>query len=87
MAVTMKNAVFWMLVFLRSMCRLLVTADFVSSSPILVTLMMKALRSSKMLVLTRATQSNIPADGILHTQSFGLTILQIYIYIYHYSHL
>jgi hypothetical protein len=43
---------------------MLVTAD-VPSSPILVTLMMEALRSSKTLVLSRAIQHNIPEDGIL----------------------
>jgi hypothetical protein len=37
----------------------------VSSSPILVTLMMEAIHSSESLVLTRATQRNIPDDTIL----------------------
>jgi hypothetical protein len=50
---------------LRSMCRMLVNANIVPSSPILVTLMMEALLSSGTLVLTRATQHNDPEDGIL----------------------
>jgi hypothetical protein len=52
---------------LRSVRRLLVTAN-VPSSPILVTLMMEALGSSETLVLTRAIGRIIPGDGILHSQ-------------------
>jgi hypothetical protein len=46
--------------FLRNVRRLLVTANVVPSSPILVILMREALRSSETSVLTRATE-----DGIL----------------------
>jgi hypothetical protein len=47
--------------------RLLVTASVVPSSPILVTLMMDAPRSSETSVLTRTTRRKIPEDCILHS--------------------
>jgi hypothetical protein len=49
------------------MVRLLVMADVVPSSPILVTLMMEALGSSGTSVLARPTWRNIPQDGVLHS--------------------
>jgi hypothetical protein len=50
-----------------SVLRLLVTANVVPSSPILVTLMMDAIRSSETSVLIRASRRHIPEDGIHHS--------------------
>jgi hypothetical protein len=49
------------------MLRLLVTANVVPKSPILFTLMMETIRSSKSSVLTRATRHNFSEDYILHS--------------------
>jgi hypothetical protein len=54
------------LVFLRSVHRLLVTANIVPNSPILVTLMMETLHSFGTSAVTRATRRNNPEEGILH---------------------
>jgi hypothetical protein len=49
------------------MVQLLVTANLVPGSPILVTLMMEAIRFSEM-VLTRATWRHSPEDRMVHSQ-------------------
>jgi hypothetical protein len=67
-------------VFLRSVFRLLVSANVVPSSPILVTLIMEAIRSSETSVLTRATLRNTPEHRILH--SHRRENLRFYVYCY-----
>jgi hypothetical protein len=56
------------MVFLRSLLRLLVAANVVPGSPILVTLIFMAISLSETPVLTGATQRHILADGIVLSQ-------------------
>jgi hypothetical protein len=79
----MKIADFWMLrrVALvnsnrkqHSILRLLITANVISISPILVTLMMEALCSFATLILPRATRRNIPENGILSCPQLSIII-------------
>jgi hypothetical protein len=54
-------------IFLRSVLRLLVTANSFLSTPILVFLMMEEIRYCETSVLKRATRRNIPEERILHS--------------------
>jgi hypothetical protein len=58
---------YYLIPLLRSMRRLLVTANVVPRSSILVPLVMETIRSSDMSVFTGATRLHIPEDGILHS--------------------
>jgi hypothetical protein len=64
-----RTSFFSHFVFLRSVLRLLLTANVVAGSPILVILMMEALSSFETSVPTRGTRRYIPQDRILHTET------------------
>jgi hypothetical protein len=66
-----KNTDCTHIIFPRSVLQLLVTANVVPSSPILVTLMMEEIRSSCTSLLTPTKRRNILKDGILHTNRIG----------------
>jgi hypothetical protein len=55
-------------VFLRSVFQLLVTANAVSRSQILFTLVMETIRCFETSILTRTIRRHIQEDGILHSR-------------------
>jgi hypothetical protein len=68
------------LAFLHSVHLLLVTANTVPSSPILVTMMIEVIRSSEMYVLTRATPCNIQEDCIFHSRQSDIDLSFSFVY-------
>jgi hypothetical protein len=65
------STLLYSVVFFRSLFPLVVTANVVPSSQILVTLMTEAIRYSETLILIRATRHHISEDGILHGSTQG----------------
>jgi hypothetical protein len=65
----LRSAVLWDVAPCGRLRRLLVTANVAPDSPIVVTVIIEVLLFSDMSVLSRATQRNIPEDGILHCHS------------------